>query len=115
VKFPQCVEPQAERADFGDSRFTPPLCITAHTLTARRFEDIAPDREKDVKFPLRIGCSRKVGPARNDATHAAAEATFGTEELVALVARIGSFSMTCCTANAFDITPPDDAPARLKA
>jgi hypothetical protein len=34
--------------------------------------------------------------------------------LVALVARIGSFSMTCCTANAFDITPPDDAPDRLK-
>jgi 4-carboxymuconolactone decarboxylase len=50
-----------------------------------------------------------------DATYASAEASFSTEELVALVARIGSFSMTCCTANAFDITPPDDAPARLKA
>jgi 4-carboxymuconolactone decarboxylase len=51
----------------------------------------------------------------SDATYASAEANFSTEELVALVARIGSFSMTCCTANAFDITPPDDAPARLKA
>ncbi len=51
----------------------------------------------------------------SDATYAAAEACFSTEELVALVARVGSFSMTCCTANAFDITPPDDAPARLKA
>ena len=51
----------------------------------------------------------------SDATYASAEASFSTEELVALVARIGSFSMTCCTANAFDITPPDDAPARLKA
>ena len=51
----------------------------------------------------------------SDATYAAAEATFSTEELVALVARVGSFSMTCCTANAFDITPPDDAPDRLKA
>ena len=50
----------------------------------------------------------------SDATYAAAEACFSTEELVALVARVGSFSMTCCTANAFDITPPDDAPARLK-
>jgi hypothetical protein len=50
-----------------------------------------------------------------DDTYASAEATFSTEELVALVARIGSFSMTCCTANAFAITPPDDAPARLKA
>jgi 4-carboxymuconolactone decarboxylase len=50
-----------------------------------------------------------------DATYASAAASFSTEELVALVARIGSFSMTCCTANAFDITPPDDAPDRLKA
>jgi len=51
----------------------------------------------------------------SDATYAAAEATFSTEELVALVARVGSFSMTCCTANAFDITPPDDAADRLRA
>jgi 4-carboxymuconolactone decarboxylase len=51
----------------------------------------------------------------SDATYAAAEASFTTEELVALIARVGAFSMTCCTANAFDITPPDDAPARLKA
>ena len=51
----------------------------------------------------------------SDSTYETAAATFSTEELVALVARIGSFSMTCCTANAFDITPPDDAPARLKA
>jgi 4-carboxymuconolactone decarboxylase len=50
----------------------------------------------------------------SDATYAAAEAAFSTEELVALVARVGSFSMTCCTANAFDITPPDDAPVKLK-
>jgi 4-carboxymuconolactone decarboxylase len=50
----------------------------------------------------------------SDATYTAAEATFTTEEMVALVARIGSFSMTCCTANAFDITPPDEAPDRLK-
>ncbi len=49
----------------------------------------------------------------SDATYAAAEEAFTTEELVALVARVGSFSMTCCTANAFDITPPVEAPARL--
>ena len=51
----------------------------------------------------------------SDATYAAAEAAFSTAELVALVARVGAFSMTCCTANAFDITPGDDAPDRLKA
>ena len=50
----------------------------------------------------------------SDATYKSAEATFTTEELVALVARVGAFSMTCCTANAFDITPPDDAPDRLR-
>ena len=50
----------------------------------------------------------------SDATYSEAEAAFTTDELVTLIARVGSFSMTCCTANAFDITPPDDAPARLR-
>ncbi len=49
----------------------------------------------------------------SEATYEAAEEAFTTEELVALVARVGAFCMTCCTANAFDITPPDDALARL--
>ena len=50
----------------------------------------------------------------SDASYGDAEAALTTEELVTVIARIGSFSMTCCTANAFDITPPDDVPARLK-
>ena len=49
----------------------------------------------------------------SDATYEAAARHFKEEELVALVAVVGSFSMTSCTANAFDVTPPDDAPARL--
>lgn len=49
----------------------------------------------------------------SDATYTAAEKQFGLEKLVDLVSSIGFFSMVCCTANAFDITPPDDAPARL--
>jgi len=51
----------------------------------------------------------------SDATYAAAEAQFGLEKLVDLVSGVGFFGMVCCTANAFDITPPDDAPARLQA
>jgi alkylhydroperoxidase family enzyme len=51
--------------------------------------------------------------ALSEATYKAAEAAFSTEELVTLVARVGGFSLTCCTANAFDITPPDADPARL--
>jgi 4-carboxymuconolactone decarboxylase len=49
----------------------------------------------------------------SDATYANAAELFGDEQLVALVASIGYFSMVCCTANAFDVTPPDAAPARL--
>jgi 4-carboxymuconolactone decarboxylase len=49
----------------------------------------------------------------SDATYEAAQAAFGLETLISLVATVGQFSMTCCTANAFDLTPPDDAPARL--
>jgi len=49
----------------------------------------------------------------SDPTYAAAEAQFGLAKLVDLVSGVGFFSMVCCTANAFDITPPADAPARL--
>lgn len=48
------------------------------------------------------------------ATYDNAAKLFGDETLVALVAQVGSFCMTCCTANGFDITPPDDVPHRLK-
>ena len=49
----------------------------------------------------------------SDATYAAAEKTMGLETLVALVAAIGSFSMTCMTANSFGIDPPADNPTPL--
>ena len=49
----------------------------------------------------------------SEATYAAAEKLFGLAKLVDLVAAVGFFSMVACTANAFDITPPDSAPARL--
>ncbi len=49
----------------------------------------------------------------SDATYAAAEERLGLDDLVALVATVGQFSMTCCTTNAFDVSPPDDAPTPL--
>ena len=49
----------------------------------------------------------------SDATFAAAEKTLGLEHLVALVATTGSFSMTCLTTNAFDVSPPADNPTPL--
>jgi 4-carboxymuconolactone decarboxylase len=49
----------------------------------------------------------------SEATYAAAEKAYGLTQLTDLVAAIGYFTMLCCTANAFDITPPDAYPARL--
>jgi hypothetical protein len=46
-------------------------------------------------------------------TYAAAEAALGLVDFVALVATTGSFSTTCMTANAFDVTPPADNPTPL--
>lgn len=48
-----------------------------------------------------------------DATYAAAEKTMGLESLVALIAAIGSFSMTCMTASTFGIEPPSPNPTPL--
>ena len=44
---------------------------------------------------------------------AAAEQTMGLENLVALVATTGSFSMTCMTAATFGIDPPAENPTPL--
>ena len=49
----------------------------------------------------------------SDETYAAAEKTMGLENLVALVALTGSFSMTCLTATTFAIDPPTENPTPL--
>jgi len=49
----------------------------------------------------------------SDESYAAAEKTMGLESLVALIATIGSFSMTCLTAATFGIDPPPTNPAPL--
>jgi 4-carboxymuconolactone decarboxylase len=49
----------------------------------------------------------------SDSTYAAAETAMGLKNLVALVASIGSFSMTCMTANTFGIEPPAENPSPL--
>ena len=50
----------------------------------------------------------------SDATYAAASGMFGEKELVSLIGTVGAFSMTCLTTIAYDCTPPDDVPHRLK-
>jgi len=49
----------------------------------------------------------------SDATYQSAEQTMGLEGLVALVAAVGSFSMTCLTAGTFQIDPPAANPTPL--
>src|SRR6516162_7697003 len=49
----------------------------------------------------------------SDETYSAAEKTMGLQSLVALVASIGSFSMTCMTANTFGIDRPTANPTTL--
>jgi 4-carboxymuconolactone decarboxylase len=49
-----------------------------------------------------------------DALYREAERMLGTDDLIALVAQIGNFSMTCLSAAAFDLAPPADNPTPLK-
>ena len=50
----------------------------------------------------------------SESTYAAASKMFGEKELVSLIGTVGGFSMTCLTTIAYDCTPPDDVPHRLK-
>ena len=49
----------------------------------------------------------------SNATYDSAEEALGLEDLVAAVASVGQFAMTCCATNAFEIDPPPDAPIPL--
>lgn len=50
----------------------------------------------------------------SDATYKEAEAVMGIDDLVALIASVGSFTTTCLTANVFELNPPPDDPIPLK-
>jgi hypothetical protein len=89
--------------------------LTQKEIDAINARSALPTDDKRELLAHRLVNELLAAKGLSDATYAAAEAIFSTEELVALVARVGAFSMTCCTANAFDITPPDDAPDRLRA
>ena len=88
--------------------------LTEEEIDALNARRALASNDKRELLAHRIATELLAEKSLSDATYAAAGAAFSTEELVALVARVGSFSMTCCTANAFDITPPDDAPIKLK-
>jgi 4-carboxymuconolactone decarboxylase len=84
--------------------------VTIDAINERRTPPLTDPREKAAHDVARELLANR---GLSDATYAAAEKAYGVEALVSLVAAVGQFSMVCCTANAFDITPPDEAPARL--
>jgi hypothetical protein len=89
--------------------------LTQQEIDAINRRSALPTDDKRELLAHQIANELLANKGLSEATYASAEAALSTEDLEALIARVGSFSMTYCTANAFDITPPDDAPGRLKA
>jgi 4-carboxymuconolactone decarboxylase len=79
-------------------------------INAHRDPGLADAREQTCRTVARDLLANK---GLSDETYAAAEKTMGLDGLVALVASIGSFSMTCMTANTFGIDPPAANPTPL--
>jgi 4-carboxymuconolactone decarboxylase len=79
-------------------------------INARKTPDLADARERTCFV---VACELLANKGLSDETYAAAEKTVGLEDLVALVASTGSFSMTCLTANTFGIDPPPANPTPL--
>jgi 4-carboxymuconolactone decarboxylase len=83
---------------------------TIDAINARKAPSLASARER---LAHRVASELLSNHRLSDATYKEAEKAFALPELVALVATVGQFSMVCCTANAFDITPPEGAPPLL--
>ncbi len=77
---------------------------------ARKTPSLADARERTCFAVAREILAHK---GLSDDSYAAAEKTMGLESLVALVAAVGSFSMTCLTAATFQIDPPPANPTPL--
>ena len=80
-------------------------------INARGTPDLPDARERMCHAVAHDLLARK---GLSDAVYAAAEKTMGVDDLVALVAATGNFSMTCLSAVAFDLAPPADNPTPLK-
>jgi 4-carboxymuconolactone decarboxylase len=79
-------------------------------INARKTPNLVDARERTC---FAVASELLANRGLSDATYAAAEKTMGLEDLVALVATTGSFSMTCITASTFGIDPPDANPTPL--
>jgi 4-carboxymuconolactone decarboxylase len=79
-------------------------------INARKTPSLADARERTCFV---VASELLANKGLSDETYAAAENTMGLENLVALVALTGSFSMTCLTAATFRIDPPPANPTPL--
>ena len=79
----------------------------------RPLEDRGPHRVVAQRACFAVAKEILAHKGLSDASYAAAEKTMGPEHLVALVAVIGAFSMTCITAGTFQIDPPANDPVPL--
>jgi len=79
-------------------------------VNARRTPDLTDARERTCHH---VAGEMLASKGLSDTSYAAAEQVLGLESLVALVAAVGSFSMTCMTANVFQIDPPANDPTPL--
>jgi 4-carboxymuconolactone decarboxylase len=79
-------------------------------INARQTPSLSDARERTC---LAVARELLASKGLGDDSYAAAEKALGLESLVALIATIGSFSMTCMTANTFGIEPPAANPTPL--
>jgi 4-carboxymuconolactone decarboxylase len=103
AKYPWAAQVRASLAAGVDQ-------ATIDAINMRKDPNLGNPREK---MALKLAQELLVDHGLSSATYEAAEKLFGVEDLVALVATVGQFCMTCCTANAFDITPTEEMPGRL--
>jgi 4-carboxymuconolactone decarboxylase len=83
---------------------------TIDAINAHKVPNLADARERTC---FAVAHELLANKGLSDTAYAAAEKTMGLESLVALVASIGSFSMTCMTAATFGIEPPAANPTPL--
>jgi hypothetical protein len=83
---------------------------TIDAINARKAPALSDAREQTCFAVARELLANK--RLRNE-TYAAAEKTMGLDSLVALIAATGAFTMTCMTANTFEIDPPAENPTPL--
>jgi 4-carboxymuconolactone decarboxylase len=81
-------------------------------INARKTPDLTNARERTC---YTVATEILTSKGLSDASYAAAVATMGEVDMVALVATVGSFTTTCITAGTFKIDPPADDPIPLAA